>query len=152
MFRAVNIEDHRAAACKVVALSDETPDKDRKVIDKEMRVHTALKHRNVLEFLNAIIVETKYKHQYYPGYYMLLEFAAGGDLFDKIAPDVGVGEDVAKLYFSQLVDGMVSFLRWFNYDPLFRICPELYTRARRVSSRSEARKSSLRCGWNTQDI
>lgn len=39
---------------------------------------------------------------------MLLEFAAGGDLFDKIAPDVGVGEDVARLYFGQLVEGMVS--------------------------------------------
>ncbi|KAF8992332.1 kinase-like domain-containing protein [Cyathus striatus] len=37
---------------------------------------------------------------------MLMELAAGGDLFDKIAPDVGVGEEVAQHYFNQLIAGM----------------------------------------------
>ena len=32
-----------------------------------------------------------------------MELASGGDLFDKIESDVGVGEDVAHFYFSQLV-------------------------------------------------
>jgi len=49
-----------------------------------MRVHSALKHRNVLEFIDAVVVEPQHKHRYLPGIYMLLEFAAGGDLFDKI--------------------------------------------------------------------
>jgi len=49
-----------------------------------MRIHSALKHQNVLEFLNAVVVEIKHKHLYVPGIYMLLELAAGGDLFDKI--------------------------------------------------------------------
>jgi hypothetical protein len=49
-----------------------------------MRVHSALKHSNVLEFVDAAVVELQPKHQYVPGIYMLLEFAAGGDLFDKI--------------------------------------------------------------------
>jgi serine/threonine-protein kinase Chk1 len=57
---------------------------------------------------------------------MLMELAAGGDLFDKIgelfsslpqlglmlkehvAPDVGVGDVVAHWYFGQLLDGMVG--------------------------------------------
>ena len=117
------------AACKLVSLSPETSEKDRKTIEKEMRVHSALKHRNVLEFLEAAVVEPQPTHQYVPGIYMLLEFAAGGDLFDKIgmsytvwvtskltntlrihvelAPDVGVGDEVAHFYFGQLVDGMV---------------------------------------------
>ncbi len=59
-----------------------------------------------------------------PGLYMLLELAVGGDLFDKIgqylslqargqltirlAPDVGVPEDLAKFYFAQMVSGIVS--------------------------------------------
>ncbi|EGO19687.1 hypothetical protein SERLADRAFT_453634 [Serpula lacrymans var. lacrymans S7.9] len=106
VFRAVHIENHEVAACKVISLTEQTSEKDRKIIDKEMKVHAALKHRNVLEFINAVVVELKYKHHYFPGIYMLLELAAGGDLFDKIAPDVGVGEDVAHYYFSQLVDGM----------------------------------------------
>jgi serine/threonine-protein kinase Chk1 len=125
----VNIEDHRVAACKLVSLSPETSEKDRKTIDKEMRVHSALKHRNVLEFIEAAVVEPQHKHKYVPGIYMLLEFAAGGDLFDKIgtrravcvsfgtysaprirfilAPDIGVGDEVAHFYFGQLVDGIV---------------------------------------------
>ncbi len=35
-----------------------------------------------------------------------MELAEGGDLFDKIESDVGVGEDVAHLYFSQLVSAV----------------------------------------------
>lgn len=84
VFRAVNLQDHRVAACKLVSLSPETSDKDRKTIDKEMRVHSALKHKYVLEFINASVVDLEQQHRYVPGIYMLLEFAAGGDLFDKI--------------------------------------------------------------------
>lgn len=35
-----------------------------------------------------------------------MELADGGDLFDKIEPDKGVGEDVAHLYFTQLVSAI----------------------------------------------
>ena len=84
VYRAVNITDHRVAACKLVTLTSQTTNAERKALDKEMRVHTALKHRNVLEFYNAYIVEPGKESPYYPGIYMLLELAAGGDLFDKI--------------------------------------------------------------------
>lgn len=106
VFRAVNVEEHRVAACKIIAITEQSTDKERKTIEKEMRVHAALKHQNVLEFLNAVVVEPKHKHIYFPGIYMLLELAAGGDLFDKIAPDVGVGDEVAHYYFNQLISGM----------------------------------------------
>ena len=84
VYRAVNVEDHRVAACKMVTLTDETTETERKTLDKEMRVHTALKHDNVLEFYSAYIVEPNKPSPYHPGIYMLLEMAAGGDLFDKI--------------------------------------------------------------------
>ena len=84
VFRAVHFEEHRVAACKVVTLTPETKPYDRKMIEKEMQVHSALKQINVLEFLNAVIVEANGKTRYHPGIYMLLELAAGGDLFDKI--------------------------------------------------------------------
>ncbi|KAJ7257532.1 kinase-like domain-containing protein [Mycena haematopus] len=106
VFRAVNVKEHRVAACKVVVLTAETSDKERKTIEKEMRIHSQLKHRNVLEFLDAAVVELKHQERFIPGFYMLLELAAGGDLFDKIAPDVGVGDDVAHFYFNQLIAGM----------------------------------------------
>lgn len=38
--------------------------------------------------------------------WIALEYASGGDLFDKIEADVGVGENVAQLYFHQLIAGV----------------------------------------------
>ncbi|KAA1472368.1 CAMK/CAMKL/CHK1 protein kinase [Dentipellis sp. KUC8613] len=106
VFQAVHVEDYRVAACKMVALTKDTTQVERKTLDKEMRVHAALKFKHVLEFINAVIVEPNSGSPYYPAIYMLLEFAAGGDLFDKIAPDIGVGEDIAHYYFLQLLDGL----------------------------------------------
>ncbi|PCH37133.1 CHK1 protein kinase [Wolfiporia cocos MD-104 SS10] len=106
VYRAVNFDEHRVAACKMVTLTLETTKQARKTLDREIRVHSALKHENVLEFITAICVEPDEDLPYYPGLYMLLELAAGGDLFDKIAPDVGVGEEIAHYYFTQLVDGL----------------------------------------------
>ncbi|KAJ6522584.1 CAMK/CAMKL/CHK1 protein kinase [Mycena capillaripes] len=106
VFRAVNVKDHRVAACKVIVLTAETTDKERKTIEKEMRIHAQLKHSNILEFMDAVVVELKHQQHFVPGFYMLLELAAGGDLFDKIAPDIGVGDEVAHYYFNQLIAGM----------------------------------------------
>jgi serine/threonine-protein kinase Chk1 len=89
VFQAVNTEDHQVAACKVVALTPKTTQPERKVLDKEMRVHAALKDTNVLEFLTAVVVESGTDSPYVPAIYMLLEFAAGGDLFDKIGAHPG---------------------------------------------------------------
>ncbi|KAM0335322.1 hypothetical protein ACHAQA_000367 [Verticillium albo-atrum] len=41
--------------------------------------------------------------------WIAMEFADGGDLFDKIEADVGVSEDIAHIYFLQLISG-VSFM------------------------------------------
>ncbi|THU82836.1 CAMK CAMKL CHK1 protein kinase [Dendrothele bispora CBS 962.96] len=106
VYRAVNLSEHRVAACKVIVLSDETSETQRKSIEKEMRIHSVLHHQNVLRFINAVVVEAKHKAMYQPGIYVLMELAAGGDLFDKIAPDIGVADDIAHLYFNQLLDGM----------------------------------------------
>lgn len=76
------------AACKVIVLTPETSEKDRKTIEKEMRIHSQLKHRNILEFLDVVVVELKHQEHFVPGFYMLLELAAGGDLFDKIGPSL----------------------------------------------------------------
>ena len=78
------MESRSSAACKVVALTVDTTRDERKALEREMRIHGALKHRNVLEFLGAYVVEPGSGSSYFPAVYMLLEYAAGGDLFDKI--------------------------------------------------------------------
>ncbi|CAK9787372.1 Pkinase-domain-containing protein [Cutaneotrichosporon oleaginosum] len=102
VFRAIDDAKGRVAACKVVNLDGQdgfAP--SRKDLQKEVQVHKSLKSSNILEFLHYELLESG-KTQYVPGLYMLLELAVGGDLFDKIAPDVGVPEDLAKFYFAQL--------------------------------------------------
>ncbi|KAG6883828.1 hypothetical protein C0993_003510 [Termitomyces sp. T159_Od127] len=86
VFRAVNVDTHRVAACKLTAVTQPAA---RKAAEKEMRIHAVLKHPHVLEFLNAVVVEAKHAHLYVPGIYMLMELAAGGDLFDKIGSCIG---------------------------------------------------------------
>ncbi|KAF2461686.1 serine/threonine-protein kinase-like protein chk1 [Lineolata rhizophorae] len=65
----------------------------------EISLHRHLgKHTNVIQFL---------AHGEDPGWtWIAMELAEGGDLFDKIEADQGVGEDVAHFYFSQLVNAV----------------------------------------------
>ncbi|KAI0746261.1 CAMK/CAMKL/CHK1 protein kinase [Daedaleopsis nitida] len=108
VYQAVHPEDHRVAACKVIAITPDFSDWQMKAIDKECRVHHALKHRHILELLGAakLSIEQAQRGGYLPAYYLLMEMAAGGDLFDKIAPDVGINEDVAHFYFCQMIAGL----------------------------------------------
>ena len=72
------------AACKVVSLNSSTSQGHRKELHKEIKVHSQLKHDNILLFLSSLIIEDDGSSPYVPAVYMVLEFASGGDLFDKI--------------------------------------------------------------------
>jgi len=61
-----------------------TPEKDRKAINKEIQVHSALVHDNIIRLKDALILEDDGSSKFIPGAYLLLEMAHGGDLFDKI--------------------------------------------------------------------
>jgi serine/threonine-protein kinase Chk1 len=65
----------------------------------EILLHQHLgKHRNVIEFLGS---------GENPAYqWIAMELADGGDLFDKIEADIGVGEDIAHFYFTQLMSAI----------------------------------------------
>jgi serine/threonine protein kinase len=129
VFRATHFEDRRVAACKVVAFTESTTDADRKMLEREVRIHSALSHANVIAFISAVVVETKRAvSTYVPGVYMLLELAAGGDLFDKIAPDVGVSDEIAHFYFSQLAAGIVSDITVLLHlsAQVYKVPPRVY--------------------------
>ncbi|KAL1412091.1 Chk1 protein kinase [Vanrija albida] len=111
VFRAIDDAEGRVAACKVVnlfispSLGYGTP--NVKELQKEVQVHKSLRNPYILEFVHHEIVEREKEAEgYVPGLYMILELAVGGDLFDKIAPDVGIPEDLAKFYFAQLAEGI----------------------------------------------
>ncbi|KAJ9104577.1 hypothetical protein QFC21_002075 [Naganishia friedmannii] len=83
-----------------------------KLLKKEVQVHRTMKHPYVLEFIDSLLVDKQQQRtameedEVVPGLYMLLELAVGGDLFDKIAPDVGISDQLGQWYFSQLISGL----------------------------------------------
>ncbi|KAG8773317.1 Chk1 protein kinase [Serendipita sp. 398] len=72
------------AACKVIAMNRKTPEKEKKVVTKEIQVHSTLVHDNIIRLKDALIVPDDGQTKYTPGAYLLMEMAHGGDLFDKI--------------------------------------------------------------------
>ncbi|OAA68202.1 serine/threonine-protein kinase [Niveomyces insectorum RCEF 264] len=73
-----------------------------KQITTEVALHSHIgQHPNVIEWF-ATGEDAVWR-------WIAMEYAEGGDLFDKIEADVGVSEDIAHLYFRQLVSG-VSFI------------------------------------------
>ncbi|KAJ2983782.1 hypothetical protein NUW58_g6192 [Xylaria curta] len=73
-----------------------------KQIAMEVSLHSHIgQHPNVIEWF-----ATGEDHIWR---WIAMEYAEGGDLFDKIEADVGVTEDIAHLYFLQLISG-VSFM------------------------------------------
>ncbi|KAM3959555.1 serine/threonine-protein kinase grp isoform 1-T2 [Aphomia sociella] len=65
---------------------------------REAALQRALKHPHVLRCLGERV------HQGF--HYMFLEYAQGGELFDKIEPDVGMSEASARRYWKQLLAGL----------------------------------------------
>ena len=73
-----------------------------KQLNLEISLHRHLgQHGNIVQFFQSG-EDDAWK-------WIAMELAEGGDLFDKIESDVGVGEDIAHLYFTQLVSA-VSFM------------------------------------------
>lgn len=73
-----------------------------KQIAMEVSLHSHIgQHPNIIEWF-AAGEDATWK-------WIAMEYASGGDLFDKIEADVGVSEDIAHLYFSQLISG-VSYM------------------------------------------
>ena len=70
-----------------------------KQLDTEIMLHAHLgRHKNVIQFL------TSGQDEYWR--WIAMELAEGGDLFDKIESDIGVGEQIAHFYFTQLVNAV----------------------------------------------
>ncbi|KAJ3286765.1 Chk1 protein kinase, partial [Borealophlyctis nickersoniae] len=98
---AVNSQTGQAIAVKIFRKKNGDPaalKQQRLMLQKEIQIHTDLQHDNVIKMFKALEDDDRV--------FMMMEYAAGGELFDRIEPDVGVDEDLAHMYFKQLVAGV----------------------------------------------
>ena len=66
---------------------------------KEVKIHQSVSsHENIIQ-----LFKTEEDESFV---YLIMEYAASGELFDLIEPDIGIEEDLAHCFFSQLVAGM----------------------------------------------
>jgi len=85
-----------ACAMKEVDL-DSHPEAEESV-KKEICVHKLLKHKQVVQCYGSRIEGRRQ--------FIFLEYCSGGELFDRIEPDVGMPEYQAQRFFNQLIGGL----------------------------------------------
>ncbi|KAI3380274.1 hypothetical protein SNEBB_004900 [Seison nebaliae] len=92
--RATNHITNQSYAIKIMVKNDNTND----VANKEMEILSHIKHRNVVKFVD--LIETRDK------YYVVLELADGGELFDRIVENGPFDEPRAAKLMKQLLDAI----------------------------------------------
>lgn len=95
---AVNRETQEAIAVKIIDLEKAAEKDCYDNVRKEICIHRMLHDVHVIRFYGQ---RTEGKKQY-----LFLECADGGELFDRIEPDVGMPNQQAQRYFRQLIDGV----------------------------------------------
>jgi serine/threonine protein kinase len=96
---AVHIETGMRYAAKIIKKTAIKTKKDADTVKKEVTLMKQLNgHPNILNMFEVLEDAEKF--------YLILELAAGGDLFDKIIQMGGFSEDQARVYFQQIVSGL----------------------------------------------
>jgi len=94
---AVNTSTNEAVAVKILQLRDQSSE-TVKSVKKEILIHRRLDHENIIKFFGnreeGLVM------------YLFLEYARGGELFDRIEPDLGMHPAAAQRYFSQLISAV----------------------------------------------
>lgn len=92
----VNRTTQEAVAVKVLNNSNHAEAAEN--FKKEICVHRMLSHDNIIKY---------YGHRKDgPQQYIFLEYASGGELFDRIEPDYGMDQGDAQKYFRQIISGV----------------------------------------------
>ncbi|CAB4024672.1 serine threonine- kinase Chk1-like, partial [Paramuricea clavata] len=92
---AINQTTEEAIAVKIINLKQVACPDD---IRKEICIHRMLQDVHIIRFYGSRTDGDKQ--------YLFLEYASGGELFDKIEPDIGMPQMLAQKYFRQLLDGV----------------------------------------------
>jgi len=95
---AVDLETGHRYAVKIITKEMIKSNKDVEAVKREVNFMRMLDHPNILKMYDTLEDTKKL--------YLVLEIANGGDLFDKIIATGGFSEEVARMYFKQVIDGV----------------------------------------------
>ena len=95
---AVNRSTKECVAVKIIQFADH-PDLNPDNLKKEICIMKMLRHDNIIRFFGQRTEEGSVC-------YLFLEYASGGELFDRIEPDRGMEPGLAHYFFVQLLNGM----------------------------------------------
>ena len=101
VYLLVNRETRHELALKIIHYKQANTPRENveKAIKKEVAIHRLLTHPNIIKFYGSRNDENNE--------YIFLEYASGGELFDKIEPDVGLQPlNLAHRYFKQIIAGV----------------------------------------------
>ena len=96
--RAVNTEDQRVVAIKVLDKDKIQKQNMGTQIKKEISIMKMVKHPNVVELVEVLASKTKI--------FIVLELVSGGELFDEIVKEGKLNAEDARLYFRQLCEAV----------------------------------------------
>jgi len=95
---AVNRTTNECVAVKILQLAKH-PDLNADNLKKEICIMKMLRHENIIRFFGQRTEQGSVC-------YLFLEYASGGELFDRIEPDRGMEPGMAHYFFVQLLNGM----------------------------------------------
>ena len=102
---ALDTKTGKKVALKI--LKDNMGQRDRELVETEVAAMKNLKHPNVIEQVECgqeMYIKADGRQR--KVFYIVLELAAGGELFDFVANSGRFKENVARYYFKQILDGL----------------------------------------------
>ncbi|KAL1360079.1 hypothetical protein HN51_005425 [Arachis hypogaea] len=99
VYHATRVADGGSVAVKAVSKRNIVSNCHAANVEREISVTRRLRHHpNIINLLEVLATKTKI--------YLVMEFAAGGELFQKVAHGGRLTEDVARKYFRQLISAV----------------------------------------------
>lgn len=96
--RAVHVKSGLEFAVKCLDKQQIEKQKMGKQLKREVAIMRIIKHPRVVQFYEVLASKTKI--------YLVLELVTGGELFNLLVKERGFGEDKARFFFRQLVEGV----------------------------------------------
>lgn len=96
--QAVHIPTGKVYAIKIIDMNLVKQNNMDKQLEREIKVMKVMNHPNLIK-LHAVLHSPK-------NYFLVLDLAEGGELFNKLAQDGPLPEKAARSYFQQLIDAL----------------------------------------------